>query len=91
MPTSYAVQTRRMAQKAEGSLPTKLTESHTTAPAKPTPADELLEHRIGRAMQKATLTASIVRWVNSKHVALLSPDRRIRVLLLPRVSGWQAT
>ena len=46
---------------------------------------------VGRAMQKATLTASIVRWVNSKHVALLSPDRRIRVLLLPQVSGWQAT
>ena len=45
MPTSYAVQTRRMAQKAEDSLPTKLTESHKTAPAKPTPADDLLEHR----------------------------------------------
>ena len=45
MPTSYAVQTRRMAQKAEGSLPTKPTKSHTIAPVKPTPADDLLEHR----------------------------------------------
>ena len=89
MPTSYAVQTRRMAQKAEDSLPTKLTESHKTprSPHQRTTSWSI----VGRAMQKATLTASIVRWVNSKHVALLSPDRRIRVLLLPRVSGWQAT
>ena len=45
MPTSYEVQTCRMAQKAGSSLPTKITESHTTAHVKPTPADDLLVHR----------------------------------------------
>ena len=45
MPTSYAVQTRRMAQKAGSRLPTKIHEPHTTAHVKPTPADDLLVHR----------------------------------------------